>query len=47
MTLRDLFRRFTPAGRLALQKRRLESILRDEGLTRSVARRIVATYFAR
>lgn len=44
-TIKAILRRFTPAGRLALRKRRLEALLRDEGLSRSTARRIVAVYF--
>lgn len=47
MRLRELLRRFTPAGRLALRKRRLETILREHGLSKSAALRIVASYFAR
>ena len=45
MTLREVIRRFTPLGRRAMRKRRLEAILREEGLTRTTARRIVAAYF--
>ena len=47
MTLSELLRRLTPAGRRALRKRRLEVILRDHGLSKGIARRIVAAYFAR
>jgi hypothetical protein len=45
--LRELFRRFTPAGRRALRKRRLEAILRENGLSKAAAHRIVAAYFVR
>lgn len=44
--LRELLQRLSPAGRLALKKRRLEALLRAEGLSRSAARRLVAAYFA-
>ena len=46
MHLKELLRRFTPAGRVAMKKRKLEELLRTEGLSRSQARRVVAAYFA-
>ncbi len=44
--LKKLFLRFTPAYRTAKKKRRLEVLLRDAGLSRSIARRVIAAYFA-
>ena len=51
--LHDLFRRASASGTpteskqaVALEKRRLERLLRDEGLPRSAAERIVRSFFA-
>jgi len=47
MRLRDLFKAPAPApaGNHAMEKRRLERLLREEGIPKSAAVRIVAAYF--
>ena len=44
--LKTLWVRLFPDGRTALEKRRLERVLRDEGLSKSTAMRLVRDYFA-
>lgn len=43
--IKRLWSRLFPNRHRALEKRRLEHVLQDEGLSRSVSRRIVQRYF--
>lgn len=44
--IKRLWSRLFPNRHRALDKRRLEHILQDEGMSRSVSRRIVQRYFS-
>lgn len=43
--LKTWFHRFFPTRNVAFDKRRLERLMRDEGLTRNAAMRVTRAYF--